>query len=90
MEEYLFDLHGYTVIKEAIDSDHLRAMNDFLDALPPLQINQWLGNIDGHTYKGIDGMNLQNIIAGGESFERLIKEQRAIVQPITPRRPSTK
>ena len=72
MEEYLFDLHGYTIIKGAIDPDHLRAMNDFLDALPPLQIDQWYGNIDVHTYSGIDGMNLQNIIEGGEIFERLI------------------
>ena len=72
MEEYLFDLHGYTVIKGAIDPDHLRVMNDFLDALPPLQIDQWYGNIDVHTYSGIDGMNLQNIIEGGEFFERLI------------------
>ena len=24
MEEYLFDLHGYTVIKGALDPDHLR------------------------------------------------------------------
>ncbi len=64
MEEYLFDLHGYTVIKEVIDPDHLRAMNDFLDALPPLQIDQWYGNIDVHSYKGIDGRNLQNIIEG--------------------------
>ena len=72
MEEYLFDLHGYTVIKGALDLDHLRAMNDFLDALPSLQIDQWYGNIDVHTYSGIDGMNLQNIIEGGEFFERLI------------------
>ena len=68
MEEYLFDLHGYTVIKGALDPDHLRAMNDFLDALPSLEIDQWYGNIDVHTYGGIDGMNLQNIIEGGESF----------------------
>ena len=72
MEEYLFDLHGYTVIKGAIDLDHLRVMNDFLDALPSLEIDQWYGNIDVHTYGGIDGMNLQNIIEGGEIFERLI------------------
>ena len=52
MEEYLFDLHGYTVIKGALNPDHLRAMNDFLDALPPLQIDQWYGNIDVHTYSG--------------------------------------
>ena len=31
-------------------------MNDFLDALPPLQIDQWYGNIDVHTYSGIDGI----------------------------------
>ena len=72
MEEYLFDLHGYTVIMGALDPDHLRAMNDFLDALPPLQIDQWYGNIDVHSYKGIDGTNLQNIIEGGAIFERLI------------------
>ena len=72
MEEYLFDLHGYTVIKGALDPDHLRVMNDFLNALPPLEIDQWYGNIDVHTYGGIDGMNLQNIIEGGEIFERLI------------------
>lgn len=72
MEEYLFDLLGYTPIKQAVDPDHVRTMNDFLDALPPLEINQWYGNIDVHTYGGIDGMNLQNIIEGGEIFERLI------------------
>ena len=72
MEEYLFDLHGYTIVKGALDPDHVRAMNGFLDALPSLEIDQWYGNIDVHTYKGIDGMNLQNIIEGGEIFERLI------------------
>ena len=77
MEEYLFDLHGYTVIKGALDPDHLRATNDFLDALPPLQIDQWYGNIDVHTYSGIDGVNLQNIIEGANS-ERFLNDSLII------------
>lgn len=72
MEEYLFDLRGYTMIEQAIDGDHLRAINAWLDALPPLELNQWYGNIDVHTYGAVDGINLQNIIEGGEIFEQLI------------------
>ncbi len=72
MEEYLFDLRGYTMIEQAIDGDHLRAINAWLDVLPPLEPDQWYGNIDVHTYGAVDGINLQNIIEGGEMFERLI------------------
>ena len=31
MEEYLFDLRGYTMIEQAIDKNHLRAMNAWID-----------------------------------------------------------
>ena len=72
MEEYLFDLRGYTMLEQAIDGDHLHAMNAWLDALPPIEPDQWYGNIDVHTYGAVDGINLQNIIEGGEIFERLI------------------
>lgn len=72
MEEYLFDLHGYTLIKKALDKEHIRAMNDWLNALPPLDVDQWYGPIDVQSYGGIDGVNLQNIIEAGELFERLI------------------
>ena len=71
-EEYLFDLRGYTIIREALDRDHLGALNDWIDALPPLETGQWFGNVYTHSYGGIDGVNLQDIIEGGELFERLI------------------
>ena len=71
-EEYLFDLRGYTIIREALDRDHLGALNDWIDALPPLETGQWFGNVYTHSYGGIDGVNLQDIIEGGEIFERLI------------------
>ena len=72
MDEYKFDLYGYTVIQNAIDRDHVRAMNDWIDNLPELEPGQWHGNMEVHTYGNVDGMNLQQIIEGGEIFERLI------------------
>ena len=72
MEEYQFDLSGYTIVKEAIDSDHVCGINDWIDALPPLQSGQWHEGIDVHAYGETDGTNLQNIIEAGEIFERLI------------------
>ena len=71
-EEYLFDLRGYSVIRQALDPDHMRAVNAWIDALPPLEPDAWHGNIYVHTYGGVDGTNLQDIIEGGEIFERLI------------------
>ncbi|MDE0069586.1 MAG: phytanoyl-CoA dioxygenase family protein [Caldilineaceae bacterium] len=71
-EEYLFDLRGYTVVRQALDADHVGAVNDWIDALPPLEQEQWYGNVYVHTYGGVDGTNLQDIIEGGEIFERLI------------------
>src|SRR4051794_23884563 len=65
MEEYQFDLHGYSIMRGALDLDHIRAMNDWIDALPPLAMSQWHDNVYVHTYGGIDGMNLQDIIEGG-------------------------
>ena len=72
MDEYQFDLYGYTIVKEALDPNHVRAINDWINDLPPLEPGQWYGNIDVHTYGAIDGTNLQNIIEAGEIFERLI------------------
>lgn len=80
MDEYLFDLHGYTVIPNALERDHLAALNGWIDALPPLQTGQWFGNVYTQSYGGIDGVNLQDIIEGGEIFERLI-DHPAWIEP---------
>ena len=72
MEEYLFDLHGYAVIQQALDSNHVGALNDWIDVMPRLKTGEWKGNMYGHSYRDVDGTNLQDIIEGGEIFERLI------------------
>jgi hypothetical protein len=90
MDEYLFDLRGYCVIRQALERDHLSALNAWIDALPPLDTGQWLGNVYTQSYGGIDGINLQDIIEGGEIFERLIDHPAWIEQARHYLGPSTK
>ena len=86
--DYLFDLQGYLVLKDAISKDDLREMNSWVDdhwayvENPPIlgqaQLNlnpdpeYWIGNVEIHSYGPDDGVNFQNIIEGGAVFERLI------------------
>src|SRR4028119_1534795 len=70
--DYLFDLLGYRVLEQAISPDQLQRINDWVDAQPPRQPGDWVGNIHVHSYQGHDGTNYQNIIEGGEVFEELM------------------
>ena len=81
MEEYFFDLRGYMVIPQALDWDHVASINAWIDALPPLETGQWLGNVYTQSYGGTDGINLQDIIEAGELFERLI-DHPAWIEPV--------
>jgi hypothetical protein len=76
MEEYLFDLRGFLVLRNVITPDHLAEINRSLDSIlaldPPLQKGEWHGGVLAHTFGGKDGTNLQHIYEGGEPFERLI------------------
>jgi len=70
MEDYLFDLRGYIVLKNAIDPDHVQALNAGLDALKPEDPN-W--GWKGHLYRRAEGGDqIQQIFEAGEPFERLI------------------
>jgi len=80
MEEYKFDLYGYMIIRDALSADYLQAANRWIDDLPPLEPGQLFGNIVVHSYGGIDGTNLQDIIEGGELFEQLIDHPAWIEQ----------
>jgi hypothetical protein len=73
MEDYLFDLRGYLVLRDAVPPDHVARLNEAIDSVPPLKNNEWWGRVQGHTYHGeIDGRNYQNIVEGGSAFEELI------------------
>lgn len=71
-DEYFFDLRGYLLLKHALSSDEVAALNAGIDALLPIQQGEWKGYVEGHTFGGVDGVNLQQIYEAGEPFERLI------------------
>jgi ectoine hydroxylase-related dioxygenase (phytanoyl-CoA dioxygenase family) len=72
MQDYLFDLNGYLILKNAVDVDHLNALNASFDAFPDLKQNDWWGNVQRKDDNGVAGVELQNIVEGGAPFERLI------------------
>ena len=55
MEEYLFDLRGFLVLRNAIAPDHLAEINAALDTMlsldPPLQKGEWYGGGAGAQFR---------------------------------------
>jgi hypothetical protein len=82
--DYLFELHGFLILKNAVAKADLEAMNNWADAhwdyvtnpgqrFGPSTNGQWIGNVETHTYSGEDGCNFQNIMEADEpTFQRLI------------------
>ena len=80
LTDYLFDLHGYLILENAIDQADLTAMNQWVDdhweyVTHPKDKNdqsRWIGRVETQSYGGEDGVNFQNIVDGGDVFEKLI------------------
>ena len=85
IQDYLFDLQGYLVLEGAISDKDLLLINQWIDDHWEYVENpwigergegqnqsRWIGNIQTHTYNIENGVNFQNIIEGGEVFEKLI------------------
>jgi hypothetical protein len=73
LDDYLFDLRGYLILEQALEPDLVDALGAALDTVPPLEPSGWWGNVhraDAHPDQ--QGVELQNIVEGGEPFERLI------------------
>jgi hypothetical protein len=70
--DYLFDLRGYVILKNAIDPRHLAELNRAFDNFPDLPFMGWSGNMQRLDNIGVAGFELQNIVEGGEPFEKLI------------------
>lgn len=80
--DYLFDLNGYIVVKKAVQKQDLEEMNlwvddhwNFVDGKcrkTDEDSGNWIGDVETHTYSGVDGCNFQNVIEGGPVFRRLI------------------
>jgi hypothetical protein len=70
--DYLFELHGYLLLRGALSATQVEAVNAWVDAQPQSRPGDWLGHVHVHSYQGHDGTNYQNIIEGGPVFEQLI------------------
>ena len=72
LDDYLFDLRGFLVLKNAVDAGHLAELNRALDEFPELPYMGWHGHVQRFDNNGHAGVELQNIVEAGEPFERLI------------------
>ena len=80
--DYLFDLNGYIILKNAVDKKDLDEMNQWVDDhwdyvhsqshLFEKEDRTWIGHVETHTYSSADGCNFQNIIEAGPIFRKLI------------------
>jgi hypothetical protein len=72
LDDYLFDLRGYLILKNAVDAELVGMLNKALDEFPELPWQGWHGNVQRFDNNGHAGVELQNIVEAGEPFERLI------------------
>ena len=72
VQDYLFDLRGYVIIKHAIPHDLVDRLNLAIDPYLDMQYLEWRGNVQRFDNNGNAGIELQNIVEGGQPFEELI------------------
>ncbi len=72
LDDFLFDLRGYLILRNVIAPDLLDDLNRAFDQFPPMEFGQWLGNAQRRDYHGATGFELHNCVEAGEPFERLI------------------
>lgn len=72
IDDFLFDLRGYLVVRGAVDTTLLTRLNDAFDRLPPLEPGEWVGNAQRRDYTGDTGFELHNCVEFDPAFEELI------------------
>jgi hypothetical protein len=72
LDDFFFDLNGFLILRGAVDPAHVADLNAALLAFPELAWGEWHGNVQRFDNNGKAGVELQNIVEGGEPFERLI------------------
>jgi hypothetical protein len=73
MEEYLFDLQGFIVLRGALSKEEVQACNDTIDRIPrATPRNGWWGHVHREDHPEHRGISYQQIYESGPAFERLI------------------
>jgi hypothetical protein len=71
-DDFLFDLNGYLVLKNAIPRSHIAELNAIVDGIPRIDPGQWHGYVHREQFDASRGIAYQQIYEAGEPFERLI------------------
>ena len=72
LEDYLFDLRGYLILRSALSHSEVAALNARIDEIPSLQLGEWYGGVHRQPQAEDFGINLQQIYEAGPAFEVLI------------------
>lgn len=74
LDDYLFDLQGFLILRNAIAPDLLGRLNAAFDEFPlDLEPWGWWGNVQrSDTGDNAKGYELQNVVEAGHAFEELI------------------
>lgn len=72
LDDFLFDLNGYLVLKNVASPELLARLNAAFDEFPPLEYGEWWRNAMRRDYNGATGFELHNCVEAGPAFEELI------------------
>lgn len=72
LDDFLFDLNGYLVIKNAVESDLINRINQSIDSLPEVSFGDWIGYSQRRDYTKDTGLELHQAIELGSPYEELI------------------
>jgi len=72
LDDFLFDLRGFLIIKNAIEPELMSALHKAIDALPPVEVGQWIGNAQRRDYTKDTGLEIHNCVELGGPFLELI------------------
>ncbi|KAI9015957.1 hypothetical protein DFJ74DRAFT_770538 [Hyaloraphidium curvatum] len=73
LDDYEFDLRGFVVLRGALSSNEVAALNAAYDRFPPLDNGEWFGNAQRRDYTKDTGFELHNVLdCGDPAFDALI------------------
>src|SRR2546423_15716410 len=72
LDDFLFDLNGFLILKNAVESQLVQRLNQAFDEFPKLDVGQWWGNAQRRDYTRDTGFELHNVVECGGPFEVLI------------------
>lgn len=73
VDDFLFDLNGFLILRDAVDADLLARLNAEFDAFPrDLPVGEWYRSAQRRDYSQHTGLELHSVVEIGAPFEELI------------------